>query len=28
MKRGYHRVEVLSTNPSVKIEHPRGYYYR
>lgn len=28
MKRGYHRVEVLSTNPVVKIEHPRGYYYR
>jgi hypothetical protein len=28
MNRGYHRVEVLSTNPEVKIEHPRGYYYR
>ena len=28
MKRGYHRVEVLSTNPVVKIEHPKGYYYR
>ncbi|MEO8042932.1 MAG: hypothetical protein ABI646_10005, partial [Acidobacteriota bacterium] len=28
MKRGYHRVEVLSTNPSIKIEHPKGYYYR
>lgn len=28
MKRGYHRVEVLSTNPQVKIEHPKGYYYR
>ncbi len=28
MKRGYHRVEVLSTNPSVKIEHPKRYYYR
>lgn len=28
MKRGYHRVEVTSTNPEVKIEHPRGYYYR
>jgi len=28
MNRGYHRVEVLSTNPSVKIEHPKGYYYR
>jgi VWFA-related protein len=28
MKRGYHRVEVISTNPVVKIEHPKGYYYR
>jgi len=28
MKRGYHRVEVTSTNPDVKIEHPKGYYYR
>ena len=28
MNRGYHRVEVLSTNPVVKIEHPKGYYYR
>lgn len=28
MKKGYHRVEVVSTNPEVKIEHPRGYYYR
>ena len=28
MKKGYHRVEVMSTNPEVKIEHPRGYYYR
>ncbi len=28
MKKGYHRVEVTSTNPEVKIEHPRGYYYR
>jgi len=28
MKRGYHRVEVMSTNPEVKIEHPKGYYYR
>ncbi|MEO6334501.1 MAG: hypothetical protein ABIO91_05890 [Pyrinomonadaceae bacterium] len=28
MKRGYHRIEVLSTNPVVKIEHPKGYYYR
>lgn len=28
MNRGYHRVEVLSTNPEIKIEHPKGYYYR
>lgn len=28
MKKGYHRVEVMSTNPVVKIEHPKGYYYR
>lgn len=28
MKKGYHKVEVVSTNPEVKIEHPKGYYYR
>ena len=28
MKKGYHRVEVTSTNPIVKIEHPKGYYFR
>jgi VWFA-related protein len=28
MKKGYHKVQVLSTNPEVKIEHPKGYYYR
>ena len=28
MKKGYHRVEVVSTNPDVKIQHPKGYYYR
>jgi hypothetical protein len=28
MKKGYHRVDVMSTNPEVKIEHPKGYYYR
>lgn len=28
VKKGYYRVEVLSTNPDVKIEHPKGYYYR
>jgi len=28
MKKGYHRIEVSSTNPQIKIEHPKGYYYR
>lgn len=28
MKKGYHKVQVISTNPEVKIEHPKGYYYR
>jgi len=28
MKKGYHKVEVMSTNPEVKIQHPKGYYYR
>jgi hypothetical protein len=28
MKKGYYRVEVTSTNPDVKVEHPRGYFYR
>ena len=28
MKKGYHRVEVSSTNPDIRIEHPKGYYYR
>ncbi|MGI8812411.1 MAG: hypothetical protein ACR2IH_07770 [Pyrinomonadaceae bacterium] len=28
MKRGYHKIEVVSTNPEVKIEHPKGYFYR
>jgi VWFA-related protein len=28
MKKGYHKVQVQSTNPEVKIEHPAGYYYR
>lgn len=27
-KKGYHKVEVTSTNPDIKIEHPRGYFYR
>ena len=28
MKKGYHKVEVMSTNPEIKIEHPKGYYFR
>jgi hypothetical protein len=28
MKKGYYKVEVTSTNPEIKIEHPKGYYYR
>ena len=28
MKKGYHRIDVASTNSGVKIEHPKGYYYR
>lgn len=28
MKKGYHKVDVSSTNPEIKIEHPKGYYYR
>ena len=28
MKRGFYKVDVSSTNPQVKIEHPHGYYYR
>jgi VWFA-related protein len=28
LKKGYHKVQVSSTNPDVKIEHPKGYYYR
>jgi VWFA-related protein len=28
MNKGYHRVEVTSTNPDVRIEYPKGYYYR
>jgi VWFA-related protein len=28
MKKGYHRVDVESTNPEVKIDHPKGYNYR
>jgi VWFA-related protein len=28
MKKGYYKVQVISTNPEIRIEHPRGYYYR
>jgi VWFA-related protein len=28
LKKGYHKIKVTSTNPEVKIEHPKGYYYR
>ena len=28
LKKGYHKIQVTSTNPEVEIEHPRGYYYR
>ncbi|CAN5213730.1 hypothetical protein BH20ACI1_BH20ACI1_17840 [soil metagenome] len=28
LKKGYHKVDVNSTNPEVKIEYPKGYYYR
>lgn len=28
MKKGYYKVEVISSNPEIKIEHPKGYYYR
>lgn len=28
MKKGYHKIQVTSTNPDIKIEHPKGYYYR
>lgn len=28
MKKGYHKLHVQSTNPEVRIAHPKGYYYR
>lgn len=28
MKKGYYKLKVESTNPDVRIDHPRGYYYR
>ena len=27
-KKGYHKIKVASTNPEVKIEHPKSYNYR
>lgn len=28
MNKGFHRIDVYSSNPEVKIEHPKGYRYR
>jgi hypothetical protein len=28
LNKGYHKVKVYSSSPEVKIEHPRGYYYK
>lgn len=28
LKKGYYKIQVSSTNPEIKIEHPRGYYFR
>lgn len=28
LKKGYHKVDVTSSNPEVRIDHPKGYYYR
>lgn len=28
LKKGYYKIEVLSTNPEIRIDHPKGYYYR
>lgn len=28
MNKGYHKVRVMSTNPEIKIVHPKGYYLR
>ncbi len=28
MKKGYYKVEVESSNPDIKIDHPKGYYHR
>ncbi len=28
MKKGFYKVDVLSGNPNVRIEHPKGYFYK
>lgn len=28
MKKGYYKLDVASTNPEIKIQHPKGYYHR
>jgi len=28
MKKGYHKIDVESTNPEIRIDHPKGYNYR
>ena len=28
MDKGYHDIDVKSTNPQIEIEHPNGYFYR
>ena len=28
MNKGYHKLRITSTNSQIKIEHPKGYYYR
>lgn len=28
LKKCYYKIQVYSTNPEIKIEHPKGYYYR
>lgn len=28
MNKGYHRIQITSTNPQIRIEHPTGYFYR
>ena len=27
-KKGFYKIKVTTTNPEIKIEHPKGYYYR